>query len=94
MKNTDKKQMGCIIKGEMKKDVEEYLNDTRMPGTIFLRKGIQMMLDDNKEEGQLVMNLICLTQKIQEMKSDLNEQDYKEIEKLLGNMTRLKSGGK
>ena len=94
MTKTDAKQMGCLITGDMKKEVEEYLEDTGMSGAAFLRKGAQMMLDDNKYEGQLIMNIIMLTQKLQEVRGDLKEKDYKDMEDLVVNITKLKAGGK
>ena len=69
--------------------IAEERNTSR---SAILRAAVIKYLDEGANDGQINMNIIVLSQKLQEVQNTMSEADYKEMKDLVSNIVKLRGG--
>lgn len=90
---TQYKMVPCNIPVDMFERLNDLAAESDIKRSALIRQSIGQFLDDGVVGSLMAANIIELTQKLQEVRADLKEKDYKDMEDLIGNITKLKAGG-
>ena len=87
-----KKIISMSLPDDMVVHMNELAEENGINKSAIVRQALRSYFDEGANTGQIVMNLVVLTQKIQDNKERISEQDYKEMENLINNITKLNGG--
>lgn len=88
-----KKMVSANMTFEMIDQLDEVSEKTGANRSTSIRRAVDTYLKSGANNGQIIMNLVELTQRVQELGIG-SGQDTTEIENLIQNITILMAGGK
>ena len=89
---TNKCMLTCSVEAEMKQELKEFSNHTGIGMSELQRSAIRKFLDEGCNEGQVMLNLILLTQMVHDTKEKIPQHEYECMQQYLENIMTIKGG--
>lgn len=87
-----RKLVTTTMDGDMVDQLNSLSEECGMSRSALMRSAVSGFLEDGANSGPRVLNLTLLAQKLTEVREKLPEDDFKDMEKLIGNLTKLEGG--
>ena len=87
-----KKNMIFSVSQDLDEEIKQIVTESGVSKSELGRRALKQVLDSGKDEAQVMLNFVMLTQTVNDIQDKISKSDYEQLQQYIGNIMQIKGG--
>lgn len=87
-----KKNMIFSVSQDLDEEIKQIVTESGVSKSELGRRALRQFLDSGKDEAQVMLNFVMLTQTVNEIRDKIPVENYEQLQQYIGNIMQIKGG--